>query len=314
MDDVTEATTRRPRFRRAKPPTFCLTDGDLAIIRLIAQHRFLRSTHIAELVGRSLERTNDRLCRLFHAGYIDRPKAQLDQYPTNGSSPMVYALSDLGAQLLKRYDGTASGSSEWSRRNREAGRPFIDHQLQITDFYTSLQRATEAQTDVKLIHPDELVAAFPEHIRNTRNPFSLRATLLDRDTPHEIGFIPDFAFGLRFNDGSRRCFLVEIDRGTMPVSRSDHRQTSFQRKMQAYLAAYAAKQHETRFGWKAFRVLTVTTDDHRMGSMREVLRQLQVPNTPGPALFLFALRSAFQRSGPLTHPWLDGNGDQNYLV
>jgi hypothetical protein len=76
MDPVTDGTTtRRPRFRRAKPPAFRLTDGDLAIIRLVAQHRFLRSTHIAELLGRSLDRTNDRLCRLFHAGYIDRPKA-----------------------------------------------------------------------------------------------------------------------------------------------------------------------------------------------------------------------------------------------
>jgi hypothetical protein len=81
--------------------------------------------------------------------------------------------------------------------------------------------------------------------------------------------------------------MVEIDRGTMPISRSDLRQTSFQRKMHAYLAAYAAKQHESRFGWEAFRVLTVTTDDQRMQSMQEALRQLSVPNTPGPALFFF---------------------------
>ena len=40
-------------------------------------------------------------------------------------------------------------------------------------------------------------------------------------------------------------FLVEIDRGTMPISRSDFRQSSFQRKMLAYLAAHAANLHET---------------------------------------------------------------------
>jgi hypothetical protein len=63
------AQTRRPRFRRAsEPPAFRLTDDDVEIVRQLARHRFLRSTHIAALVGRSLDRTNDRLSRLFHAG------------------------------------------------------------------------------------------------------------------------------------------------------------------------------------------------------------------------------------------------------
>jgi hypothetical protein len=175
------------------------------------------------------------------------PRAQLDYYPTNGSSPMVYALSDLGVQLLNQYDGAASGGHEWARRNREVGRPFVDHQLEITDFYTSLQRATQGRTDVKLIPPDDIVADFPEHTRKARNPLSLRVTLPDHGTQREIALIPDFAFGLRFSDRSRRCFLVEIDRGMMPVSRSDLRQTSFRRKMLVYLAAFAAKQHESRF-------------------------------------------------------------------
>jgi Replication-relaxation len=71
------------------------------IVRLLARYRFLRSNQIAALVGRSLDRTNDRLLRLFHAGYVDRPRAQLDHYLASGSAPMAYALADLGAQLLK---------------------------------------------------------------------------------------------------------------------------------------------------------------------------------------------------------------------
>src|SRR5437763_6568652 len=98
---------RRPRFRRASaPPAFRVTDDDVVIVRLLARHRFLRSTHIAALVGRSLDRTDDRLSRLFHAGYIDRPRAQLDCYPTAGSAPMVDALADLGAHLLRERDRT----------------------------------------------------------------------------------------------------------------------------------------------------------------------------------------------------------------
>jgi hypothetical protein len=114
--------------------------------------------HIAALVGRSLDRTNDRLSRLFHAGYVDRPRAQLDYYPTAGSAPMAYALADRGARLLIERDGIDFANVEWSRKNRQAGRPFIEHQLEVMDFYVSLQRAASRPKDVRLIHPDELVA------------------------------------------------------------------------------------------------------------------------------------------------------------
>src|SRR5262249_9412233 len=80
------APTRRPRFRRAaEPPPFRLTDDDVEIVRAVARHRLITSTNIATLVGRSLDRTNDRLLRLFHAGYVDRPRAQLDRFPTSGT-------------------------------------------------------------------------------------------------------------------------------------------------------------------------------------------------------------------------------------
>src|SRR6202795_1684198 len=121
MDVATiSKTERRPRFRRAsEPPAFRLTDDDVVIIRQLARHRFLRSTHIAALVGRSLDRTNDRLKGLFHHGYVDRPRAQLDYYPTSGSAPMVYALADRGARLLIHHDGIEFANVEWSRKNRE---------------------------------------------------------------------------------------------------------------------------------------------------------------------------------------------------
>src|SRR5438270_13761062 len=140
MRDITTAPqSRRPRFCRApSPPTFRLTDGDLEIIRQVAQHRFVRSTHIAALVGRSIDRTNDRLCRLFHAGYLDRPRAQLDHYPTSGSTPMVYALADRGAHLLIESEGAGFANIECSRKNADAGRPFIEHQLEIVDFIAAL--------------------------------------------------------------------------------------------------------------------------------------------------------------------------------
>jgi len=81
--------------------------------------------------------------------------------------------------------------------------------------------------------------------------------------------------------------MVEIDRGTMPIVRSDITQTSFERKMRAYLIAHAEKQQGRHFGWKTFRVLTVTTNQHRKRSMTDALRTLRIPNSPGASLFFF---------------------------
>ena len=126
--------------------------------------------------------------------------------------------------------------------------------------------------------------------------------------------MPDFLFGLRFPDGSRRCFMVEIDRGTMPISRSDLSQTSFALKMRAYLAAHAAGQHQQSYGWKAFRVLTITTDQNRIASMADALRQMPTPRGPGASLFLFATRNTLNANDPLQHEWHDGNDRATMLI
>src|SRR3954452_7842503 len=249
-----QQSVRRPRFRRAAaPPPFRLTDDDVEIVRVVARHRLIRSTHIAALVGRSLDRTNDRLLRLFHAGYIDRPRAQLDYYPTFGSAPMIYALADRGARLLREWDGIELRNPEWSRKNREATRPFIEHQIEIVDFEVGVQRAVRERSGVKLISAEDAIADArwppPAMI-----PFSLQAKLSDRGVVRETAIVPDIVFGLELADGSRRNFIVEIDLDTMPVRRSDPEQTSIERKIRVYLTAHAAKQHQRKFGWTNFRV------------------------------------------------------------
>src|SRR3954454_5122266 len=201
-----QQSVRRPRFRRAAtPPPFRLTGDDVEIVRIVARHRLIRSTHIAALVGRSLDRTNDRLLRLFHAGYIDRPRAQLDYYPTFGSAPMIYALADRGARLLREWEGVEFRNPEWSRKNRGATRPFIEHQIEIVDFEVGVQRAVRAHGGVKLITAEDMIAAAPGQLP-ALSPFSLHAKLTDRGVVREAAIIPDIVFGLDFTDSSRRNF------------------------------------------------------------------------------------------------------------
>jgi Replication-relaxation len=309
-----ETVTRRPRFRRAtEPPPFRLTDDDVEIVRQIARHRLIRSTHIAMLVGRSLDRTNDRLMRLFHAGYIDRPRAQLDYYPSFGSAPMIYALADRGVRLLKEWDGAAFRNPEWSRKNRGAGRPFIEHQIAIVDFQVALRRAVLQRHDIRLVSAEELLAAAPCRPVGP-NPFALHARLSDRRAVRDASVIPDLVFGLELAGGTGRNYMVEIDRGTMPVTRSAPEQTSIERKMRVYLAAHAAKQHQQQFGWKNFRALFVTTDRQRIGSMIDAVNRLRASRSAAPSLFLFATFADLGLADPLEHEWLGGNRRKVNLI
>lgn len=304
---------RRPRFRRSQPPAFRLTEGDDEIMHHLARHRFLRSTHIAALVDRSLDRTNDRLLRLFHAGYVDRPLAQLDLYPRAGTAPMIYALADCGARRLVER-GVGIVNVERSRKNRETGRPFIEHQLEMVDFYLALKSSARKRTDVRLVDADELVASFPDQPISRRNPFELRANITHKGPRYNIGVVPDLVFGLEFSDNSRRCFMVEIDRGTMPIARSDMRQTSMERKMRVYLAAHAAKQHERYFGWKAFRILVVTREHDRIYSMSNTLQALSAPDMPSAHLFLFGVAEELVAGDPLLLGWQDCCGSHRRLL
>lgn len=308
--DGSAPTHRRPRFRRAtEPPNFRLTEDDIEIVRQVARHRLIRSTHIATLVGRSQDRTNDRLLRLFHAGYVDRPRAQLDYYPTAGSAAMVYALADRGARLLRDIDGARFTVGDLSRKNRSADRPFIEHQIEIVDFQVALERATRDHGSIRLLHPDELAPATRDPKCRRGEIFALHAKISATGRTRESTVIPDLTFGLEFSSRSRRYFMVEIDRGTMPVWRSDPSQTSFEGKMRTYLAAYAAKQHVRRLGWQSFRVLTITTDEARRRSMLNALRGVADPTGIGRSLFWFSTFDNLRAcSDSLLHEWQDGAG------
>jgi hypothetical protein len=205
---------------------------------------------------------------------------------------------------------------EWSRKNREVHRPFIEHQIEIVNFEVGLQRALAERNDLRLIPPEDMnTAASRRPMPTPRSPFSFRAKLPHRGRLIDIGVIPDFVFGLQFLGGPRWNYAVEIDRGTMPVRRSDPEQTSIARKMRVYLAAHAAKQHQRQFGWKNFRTLVVTTDHRRIDTMIDAARELPSRGGPGASLFWFAsFDDIAQAADPLGVNWCDGTGRPARLI
>ncbi|MGY3695026.1 hypothetical protein ACVIGA_005106 [Bradyrhizobium sp. USDA 3240] len=132
-----------------------------------------------------------------------RPRARLQWCMRSPISEPTYSTT---------VNRTQPSKIEWSGKNREAGRPFMEHQLEIVDFQVPLERAVRDRCDIRLIRSDELIAAFPEQIRGVRNPLAMRTCVSHSGSGHDIGLIPDLIFGLGFQYGSRRCFMVEIDR------------------------------------------------------------------------------------------------------
>src|SRR5207253_2007326 len=107
--------------------------------------------------------------------------------------------------------GITVANAEWSRKNREARRPFIEHQIEIVNFQVALQRAAGNHPGVRLVPPTEIKAASRQPLQASRAPFALRAKLAHRGVVHEIGVVPDVVFGLELPGGTRRYFMVEID-------------------------------------------------------------------------------------------------------
>ena len=308
------AMARRPRFERAsEPPAFQITDRDADLILAVGRSRFLTSRHLQALVAGSADKILRRLSALFHAGYLDRPRAQLDYYSNTGSAPMVYALSDRGAQLLNARFGATFPDTDWQHKNRSVGRPFIEHTLAIADTHCALTVATQARPEVQLIGADTLIASFPTPPLSADRAFIWRSQVRRNDVIESISVNPDYVFALRSPVISRRCYLVECDRGSMPVARATFKRTSIVRKYAGYIEGYNAKLHEQQFGWKAFRILFITNTPERADHMRVALQDF-TRATNIRQLFYFAHADALATNDILSLDWIDGNGQPQKLI
>jgi hypothetical protein len=270
-----------------------LTKRDCEIIRLVYRYRFLGSSQIIALIGDSSQQLLRRLQLLYHHGYLERPRAQLDYYHQGGARHMVYGLGNKGAAFLKQELGLIFHQVHWGEKNRSVGRIFLEHALLVSDVMVALELACRQSGRIRLLTYDQLTLPGDSQ---QRQPFNWKVNVSSR---LKLGVIPDRAFALEFPDrsgnNSRAFFFLEADRGTMPVTRKNLSQTSFYRKLLAYEATWSQSIHRTRFGFHRFRVLTVTTGAARVNSLVEACSRLE----RGHCLFLFADKTVLEKPGEL---------------
>jgi len=223
---------------------------------------------------------------LYHNGYLERPRAQIDTYHQPGSRHIIYGLGNKSRTFLKQELGEDFSEVSWDDKNRAVGRIFLEHALLVSDVMVSFELACRKHDGIRLLYEDEL------KLPSERQPFQWRVKTRDGI---RLGVIPDRVFALEYTDQNaqpqRVCFFLEADRGTMPVVRNGLTQTSFYRKLLAYEATWTQKIHERHLGIHRFRVLTVTTIAGRVNSLLEACSKLK----RGHGLFLFADQTILEK-------------------
>jgi len=272
-----------------------LTARDLEIFRLLGRYRYLRSTYIHAFVGGASEtRFKERLGDLFHEGYIDRPERQWN-FAEGRHSPAVHEIGR-GAEQALCQAGFAVGEARTFLADT-AHRQFR-HSLLICEILASLELGVRVTPGLRFIAWPEILERAPETTRASRTPFRV---------PMRSGgyLVPDGLFGLEYGGIKKtyRFFALEADRGTMPVCRTDGRQTSILGKLASYRETLALGIPKAHWGLPNLLVLTVTTSAARMG---EIMQRLEGQAGSSPA-FLFkamgehALRTPWPEL--LSEPW-----------
>jgi hypothetical protein len=298
---------RRWLFERGEASrSIRVTPRDLKLMENIARMRLASSDQLAALDGGSAQNVGRSLRALYDHGYVERPRAQIvTRLPWgDGSRPMVYGLTRQGARLLR------SNGLQVRRRlldgidaERGAGWRFVEHTVAIADFWVALEVALRSRTDIRLLERGEILEDAPKTRRDRE--VRLEASIRLNGMLKKNAVIPDGLFGLRFSNDDESYFMLEIDRGEMPVERfkSQYR-TYFTKKLLTYYEANRQRRHVHDLGIPHFRVAVVTTTPTRVEKMLQAVEE--ITQGRGTRLFLFTDQASLAHGNALEHLWLNG--------
>ena len=271
-----------------------LSARDIEIFKLLSRYRYLRSTYIHAFVGGASEtRFKERLGDLFHEGYLDRP-AQQWEFADARCMPAVHELGTDAVRAL--VESGENGGLPNTFLSASPHKQF-KHSLMICEALASLELGAGASTTLRFITWPEILARAPEATRVSPTPFRLPA-------PSGGYLVPDGVFGIEYGANaakSYRFFVLEADRGTMPIARSMSGQTSYLAKPTAYGHVIARRAHKAHWGIPNLLVLTITTSEVRL---TEMLKRLEGESS---AAYLFKAVHGKELSAPssklLSEPW-----------
>ena len=241
---------------RTHRPVSALTERDLAILQDLWLYRYLLTAQICRLHFTNIKVAQRAMRRLHALGVVDRFRS--DSALRAGFRSWVFRLSGRGATHL-------AGILDLDTANlRPPRRPpgsmwFLDHHRSVTDFRIWLREACAASAGefgYRYVPSYEEVRRQGGRARRIAFPVRRANRLL----------IPDGVFTLDRNDGRSALFLLEVDRGTEPLT--GRHSNSIERKLLLYRDAYD-ERGEVWYGklfgtaFQGFRMLWLVPDENR---------------------------------------------------
>jgi len=266
-----------------------LQPRDIALLRDVAEFRFVNTEQVLALHMGSRRNLMERLSRLYHHGYLDRPSSQNSARLT--SAHMVYSLGRKGAELLSK---DAEEREMVFRRVSETERilPLMAHALMISQFRVCL-----------------VAAAKERGITITRFTQGYDLKELLRDVHGEKPFlIPDAFFTMEDKDDIIN-FFVEADQGTMTTER-------FVNKLKNYWEWRSDERLKSKLRLARFRVLTIAPSVGRSDSLRRAGKGGD-PRGEGSLMFLFTSETQYSLSDPqkvLERIWKSPKDDTPHTI
>jgi DNA-binding transcriptional ArsR family regulator len=305
---------RRKFFERPEEPRpLRITKRDIVILQNIARFRLASAAQLAKLDGGSAQNVSRALLALFENGLVERPIAQAaSRFLHEGSRPAIYGLTRKGARLLRDEGHDVRRTLlDGIDKERGAGWRFVEHTVSIAGFFVELEMALRTRTDLRLLDRAEILEDAPtsKRERQVRIEASIRLDGVLRRNAVK----PDALFGLRFNDQEESYFMLEIDRGGMPIDRYNNlHRTYFAKKILTYYEASRQQRFMQDLSIPNFRVTTVTTTSDRVGQMLEALKL--ITDGRGSRIFLFTDEAELAACNPLDVEWVSGKGEHVRLT
>lgn len=291
-------------------PGLILQPRDLDLLRLVAEHRFVRSDHLHILTHHrpmSLRALQTRLKRLSAHGYLKRLYVPVvldgEHAPLTHSRQPIYTLSARGLRLLSENEPTWNGSLK-----RSAERPsvqFLTHHLVVTDCLVALKVASRNSPAVTLVsgHAESLLRV------------QLSAYRRDHRLPRAI--VPDGVFTLAYaSTRETLTFYLEVVRADVKGGHA-----RLLEKLRRYTELHRQGFFREVYGHDHIRaVIFATTSAARAANLAALAKNL----VHGRRMFWFGsyqekspdgrLNSLFTPERILTLPWITPDGESVSLL
>jgi hypothetical protein len=271
----------------------------------------MTTQQLSRLDGRCERVVRSRLRALFALGYVTRPKQQHVYFGTHNPA-LVYALTMKAARFLADSGAAIDDRLHWVANNNRATAAFLEHTIEVAAVMVAFRLACSGRDGaLELADHHDLIPYFPAATQERDNPFELSVTFQYDGKPLRLRVDPDRLFSIHLDADRRHNFALELDRGTMSVSRRRKKLTgksSFRRKIVAYYQAWRQGEHSAVWGFKtSFRILTVTTSPARIRAMLDVQRDVTRGHAGG--LFLYSTMQRLEEHGVFGPAWQSSDGD-----